>query len=625
MKKIAILISNKGTGTNLQAIIDGVSSGKIKAKIVAVVSDTKEALGLQRAKKHRLPIKICPKKEDLLPLLKKINPDYICLAGWKQIILDEVIDAFPNRILNLHPGLIPDNRNSDGTLGLWNRGLLTDKPIKNFIDSKATHAGSSIHFLTKEFDFGPVMGRCFEKIKKGDTVESLYARLKIKENKLYADVLARFCKDENLTVLIVDGGGRGSALVDKYASSKKVSKILAVPGNDLMQINTNKKVKTFSHLKTTSVEEILEICKKEKVDLVDVAQDNAVSVGLVDELMKNGILVFGPTKEAGQIEWDKAWAREFMKKYQIPSPKYHVFNSEKEGIDFIKKHEGAYFVKASGLAEGKGAIPAQNQKEAIDAINQMSKFGEAGKTYLLEQWLQGEEFSAFALSDGENFQIVGYAKDHKRVFDGDKGPNTGGMGCVSNPLIINSNIKYQISNIFQKAINGLKKESREYRGVLYLGGMVVDDEVFVIEFNARWGDPEAQVLVPAIKNDFIDIAEAIIFSKLNKIKINVDKKVRVVVAACSKGYPTDYTKVKGKKVLGIEKAIKKGVKIYGAGIKKINNHFVVNGGRVLYLVGEGKNVVDARKKAYEAMKLISIEGNNLHFRTDIGWKDVERL
>ena len=155
--------------------------------------------------------------------------------------------------------------------------------------------------------------------------------------------------------------------------------------------------------------------------------------------------------------------------------------------------------------------------------------------------------------------------------------------------------------------------------------MVVDDEVFVIEFNARWGDPEAQVLVPAIKNDFIDIAEAIIFSKLNKIKINVDKKVRVVVAACSKGYPTDYTKVKGKKVLGIEKAIKKGVKIYGAGIKKINNHFVVNGGRVLYLVGEGKNVVDARKKAYEAMKLISIEGNNLHFRTDIGWKDVERL
>jgi phosphoribosylglycinamide formyltransferase-1 len=194
--RIAILISNAGTGTNLQAIIDGIAAGKIKADIAAVVSDKADAPGLERAKKHNLPIEICPHKEDLLPLLKKLNPNYICLAGWKQIILDEVILAFPNKILNLHPGLIPDTAdglasNPDGTNGLWNKGMLTTKAIQNFLDQKSTYAGSSIHFLTLNFDFGPVLGRAFEKIETKDTVDSLYSRLKEKENRLYVEVLKK--------------------------------------------------------------------------------------------------------------------------------------------------------------------------------------------------------------------------------------------------------------------------------------------------------------------------------------------------------------------------------------------------------------------------------------------------
>lgn len=196
MRRLAVLISNIGGGTNLQAIIDGVESGRINAKIVVVVSDTKESPGLKRAEKHKLPINIVPKKEDLLSVLKKNNPDYICLAGWKQIILDEVIDAFPNRILNTHPGLIPDAidgvvKNPDGTNALWNKGKMTDKAMQNFLDNHATYAGCTNHFLSHEFDFGPVLGRCFEKIRPGDSVESLYSRLKIKENKLYVDVLAK--------------------------------------------------------------------------------------------------------------------------------------------------------------------------------------------------------------------------------------------------------------------------------------------------------------------------------------------------------------------------------------------------------------------------------------------------
>lgn len=198
---IAILISNAGTGTNLQAIIDAIESGRLNAKIIAVVSDKADAKGLERAKKHNLPIEICPKKENLLPLLQKLNPDFICLAGWKQIILDEVILAFPNKILNLHPGLIPDTAdgvadNPDGTPGLWNKGMLTTKAIANFFDQKTTFAGSSIHFLTLQFDFGPVLGRCFEKIKPGDTVDSLYAQLKKKENNLYVEILNKLSKYE---------------------------------------------------------------------------------------------------------------------------------------------------------------------------------------------------------------------------------------------------------------------------------------------------------------------------------------------------------------------------------------------------------------------------------------------
>lgn len=199
MKKLIVLISNKGTGTNLQAIIDGIEQKKINAQIVAVISDTTDATGLDRARKHNLPIKICSKKENLLTLLKNLNPDYICLGGWKQVLLDEVLNTFPNKILNVHPGIIPDTidgviKNPDGTNAAWNKGKFTEKAMQNLFDTKATYAGSSIHFLTKEFDFGPVLDRCFEKINPDDTIDSLYMRLKVKENTLYVEVLQKLCK-----------------------------------------------------------------------------------------------------------------------------------------------------------------------------------------------------------------------------------------------------------------------------------------------------------------------------------------------------------------------------------------------------------------------------------------------
>ncbi len=434
------------------------------------------------------------------------------------------------------------------------------------------------------------------------------------------------------TIAIIGGGGRESALVDAYARSKSVARILVFPGNDLMQANTKKPVKTYPYIKTTDISKIVAECKKEKVFLVDVAQDNAVASGAVDELSKAGIIAVGPTKLAGQIEWDKAWAREFGKRIGLSQPALKICRSKKEAEDFLKiQKDQAWFIKAAGLAEGKGVLPARNNKEALEKVAQMQNFGVAGEVFLIESWLEGEEFSTYVFCDGKNYQMVGSAQDHKRINDYDEGANTGGMGCSSPPLVLSRELlKLVQTEILDKVIKGLSEEKRPYKGVLYLGGMVVKQgdqlKPYVIEFNARWGDPEAQVIVPGIKNDLFDISMAIYKGDISKLKIKTDGKARVVVAGVSKGYPLDYSKVKDKQVFGLDEAGKiSGVKIYGAGIKVIDNKHYASGGRLFYIVGEGKTVIEARQKAYEAMSLIFVEGNNLHYRTDIGWRDVERL
>lgn len=624
MKRLVILISDVGKGSNFLAILNAVKRRKLNLEIVAVLSDTDNAAGLQYAKINKVPIKICADKAKLLPTLRSIKPDIIALAGWKQIILDEVIGAFPGMVLNLHPGLIPDALDSvvtapDNSIALWNKGLLANKAIQNFLDQKATYAGSSVHLLTHEFDFGPVLRRTFEKIKKGDTLESLYGRLKKKEHIIYIEALKKMATA--FKVLIIDGGGRGSVLAEAYSKSKKVSQLYAIPGNDFMKYK--QQVITYPNLKTTDTKEIVKVAREEKIDLVDVAQDDAVAAGLVDSLKKIGINTFGPSKKAGQIEWDKAWSRNFMKKIGLPSPEFKICNSQSEGLSFIKKHpESKWFVKASGLAAGKGAIFAKNSKEALEAISEMKTFGDAGKTYLIEQCLEGEEFSAFAIVLGNKFQVIGYAQDHKRVFDGDFGPNTGGMGCSSPPKVVDKKIEMQVHDIFRKTVSGLVRSRRSYSGILYLGAMVdKNGRVWIIEFNARWGDPEAEVILPGIKNNYLDFAQKVANGKISKMTL--DNKYRVIVAATSKGYPSDYSKVVGKSIEGLD-ALSESIKIYGAGIKKANGKWQAAGGRLFYVLGEGNNVAEARKMAYNALSKIKVGRDQLHYRQDIGFRDLNR-
>ena len=440
---------------------------------------------------------------------------------------------------------------------------------------------------------------------------------------------------ERATVLVIDGGGRGAALVDKYAQSEHVDRIIAIPGNDLAGSNTDKEVTSISSrngkpITTTDIPEILEICHNERVELVDVAQDDAVAVGVTNAVRRTRIPVVGPTRNAGQIEWDKAWARQMGDRWNLRQPEYLEVTTIEEGEWLIYTHpDKPRVIKASGLALGKGVRFAQNWREAKAEIGNLREaFPEAASTYLLEEMLVGEEFSSFALCDGSHHIIIGHAQDHKKVFDNDQGDNTGGMGCSTPPILITSELEAKIKNeVFSPVVEGLNKKRRPYKGVLYLGGMVTNSgEVYVIEFNARWGDPEAQVILPGLIGDLFEISMAVSNGDISNTHIQMDNKSRVVIAGVSKGYPGNYDTVKGRKVHGLDDARKiRGVRVYGAGIKVVDGVHVANGGRLFYIVGEGKDVIEARARAYDAMELVSIDGDNLHYRTDIGWRDVERI
>ncbi len=429
-----------------------------------------------------------------------------------------------------------------------------------------------------------------------------------------------------MNILILGSGGREHVLSDAYAKNKKVKKIFVAPGNPFIDFS-NKKVKSLLDIPSTDFEKIKDTIEKYKIDLVDVAQDDPIALGFVDKLTDLGIKAFGPTKNASEIEWSKEWSRNFMLKYHLPTPHFKSFNSQSRGIFYVKSlREQPLYIKASGLALGKGAIRASNKKEAIQAIKQMKIFGKAGETFVVEEAMSGEEFSLFAICDGENYKIIGSAQDHKTASNGDIGPNTGGMGCVTNPKIVTPKIINEIEKkILIPFMKGMKKEKRDYSGILYVGGMVTEKGVKIVEFNSRWGDPEAEVLIPGILSDYLSIVESVLDKKLNKLKIKTDKLVRVSVAGCSNGYPIDYSKVKGKRIIGLEKAIKlPNIKVYGAGISKNENKFVAGGGRVFHLTGAGFTLSQARMRAYGALSLITIENNNLHYRTDIGWRDLER-
>lgn len=435
------------------------------------------------------------------------------------------------------------------------------------------------------------------------------------------------------TIGISDAGGRGAALAHAYARSKHVRRIIGTPGNPTWRMNIPGHIDfDCEPSKLTDARSVVRAMTRNWVTLADICQDDAAAGGVVDTLQRYGYRTVGPTREAAMItEGSKIDSRDFMRRNLLLADdfEYHAFDSEQDGLDFLQTQDAGkgWAVKADGSAAGKGVIIAKDRDEAIAGVLEMKSFKDAGKIYLLEQLLQGEEFSAYAVCDGEHFKILGYAQDHKRALDGDGGLNTGGMGCYSNPSLVTDDIRRQTEEIFRKTFEGLAAEGKPYTGVLYLGAMVVDGKVHIIEYNARWGDPEAQAIIPGIKTDFVELADAVRTRSIDKISIETDDRVRAVLAMTSKGYPNDelVAAVKGKEIFGIQDL--RGLTnltFYGAGIREEGGRYFMNGGRVFYLVGEGKDIVEARDIAYSAMNRIRVEDDQGHYRRDIAHREMKR-
>jgi len=369
-----------------------------------------------------------------------------------------------------------------------------------------------------------------------------------------------------------------------------------------------------------------EFALKHKIDLTVVGPEGPLSNGIVDEFNSAGLKCFGPSKEAALIESSKSFTRGLLKKYGIPSAEYAVFSNPQDAISYVKKNGVPIVVKADGLAAGKGVVVCETEKQAIDAINSMlveKAFGKSSSKILLEEKLEGEEASILAFCDGKNVVPMVSSQDHKRVFDKDLGSNTGGMGAYSPAPIVSEKLMEKIvETILKPTVKAMALEGRTYKGVLYAGLMIDGEKVSVLEFNARFGDPETQVVLPRLDSDLVLIMLACIEGKLNGISIDWKKDAACCVVMASGGYPGYYEK--GKKISGLNEVKKlENAMVFHAGTKKIGEDIVSNGGRVLNVVGLGSTIKNSIDAAYNAVSKISFE--KMHYRKDIGFRALRKM
>jgi phosphoribosylamine--glycine ligase len=414
-----------------------------------------------------------------------------------------------------------------------------------------------------------------------------------------------------MKVLVVGSGGREHAIVWKLAQSPRVEKLYCAPGNGGIG-----DIAECIPVNALDVEGMVKAAKDKKVDLVMVAPDDPLAKGMVNAMADAGIRVFGPTKEAALIESSKAFSKSLMKKYGIPTADYALFDDSVKAKEYIENRNYPLVVKADGLALGKGVIICQNQQEARDAIvNIMEKgqFGDSGRQIVIEEFLTGPEVTILAFTDGKTIVPMVSSQDHKRAMDGNKGLNTGGMGTISPNRFYTPEIaRICMEKIFKPTIDAMNAEGRTFKGVLYFGLMLTDKGPMVIEYNARFGDPEAQVVLPRLKTDLLDIFDAIIDERLDQINIEWDDNACVCVIMASGGYPESYRK--GYEIFGLDKA--SGVVIFHAGTKKENGRYYTNGGRVLGITAMDETVEMARARAYQAVSGIHFQ--DAHYRKDIG-------
>jgi len=419
-----------------------------------------------------------------------------------------------------------------------------------------------------------------------------------------------------MKVLVVGGGGREHAIIWKLSQSPKIDQLYCAPGNGGIS-----RLAACVPIKATDIEGIVNFSKKNKIDLVMVAPDDPLAAGMVDALEAAGIRAFGPVKAAAIIESSKAFSKDLMKKYNIPTAAYEVFDSSEKALKYLDTCSAPIVVKADGLALGKGVIVAKTLEEAkaaVDSIMNQKVFGAAGNKVVIEEFIEGPEVSILAFTDGKTIVPMVSSQDHKRVFDHDQGPNTGGMGTFSPSLIYDDKLAEQcMKEIFQPTIEAMNKEGRKFKGVLYFGLMITKDGPKVVEYNARFGDPETQVVLPRLKTDLLDIFNAIIDERLAEIDIEWSDNAAVCVIAASGGYPGKYAT--GFEIKGLEDCEEdENTIIFHAGTSMKDGKFYTAGGRVLGVTAVEENMEKAISKAYAGLEKISFEG--MHYRKDIGRK-----
>ncbi len=421
-----------------------------------------------------------------------------------------------------------------------------------------------------------------------------------------------------MKVLVVGGGGREHALVWKIAQSPKVTKIYCAPGNAGISEQA-----TIVPIKANDLNSLFEFALKEKIDLTVVGPEDPLTRGIVDLFESKGLFIFGASRKAAEIEGSKAFAKEMMKKYHVPTAFYETFEKRDDAVKYIRKCGAPIVVKADGLAAGKGVIICKAVEEAIQAVDEIMVkkiFGEAGNRVVVEEYLVGEEASYIAFTDGKAILPLASSQDHKAIFDGDQGPNTGGMGAYSPAPVVTDDVHEKIiEKVLRPIIYGMEEEGRTYKGVLYAGLMIHEGHPKVLEFNARFGDPETQSVLMRMKGDIVPILEACMRGTLSQHQIEWDTRPSVCVVMASKGYPGDYQK--GRVITGLKGASRmEGVFVFHAGTALKDGQMITNGGRVLGVTGLGEDIPRAIEKAYLAVKKISWEG--VYYRTDIGQKAI---
>lgn len=419
-----------------------------------------------------------------------------------------------------------------------------------------------------------------------------------------------------MKILVIGSGGREHTLCWKIAQSKKVDKIYCAPGNG----GTSKIAETVD-IKADDIQSLLKFAKSEKIDLTVVGPEAPLAEGIVDIFQKEGLKVFGPSKNVATLEGSKVFAKETMKRFGVPTADFRVFSDYGEAKEYVSKKSLPFVIKADGLAQGKGVTVAHTRDEALSALKSIMVdkiFGKSGDKVIAEDCLLGEEASIIVISDGKNVIPLATSQDHKRIDDGDKGPNTGGMGAYSPAPLITAELEEKIMNeVVMPVIKGLAKNGTPYKGVLYAGIMVTKTGPKVLEFNVRFGDPETQAILPRLKSDLVELMERSISGDLEGYEAVWSERSAVCVVISSGGYPGNYEK--GKEISGLDEAEKmKDVIVFHAGTKKPAAAYITDGGRVLGVAGLGDDIESAIHTAYKGVSKIKFD--KMHFRHDIGKK-----